>query len=47
MCKTRLTTVALDGTKSGCVRRYQRWESWMGLRVDVEDETNDGSVGWD
>jgi hypothetical protein len=37
----------LNGAKSGCVRRYQRWESWMALRVDVEDETNDGSIGWD
>jgi hypothetical protein len=47
MCKTRLTTVALGGTRSICVRRYQRWESWVGLRVDVEDETNDGSIEWD
>jgi hypothetical protein len=37
----------LDGTKSECVGRDYRWESWMGLRVDVEDKTNDGSIEWD
>jgi hypothetical protein len=35
MCKTRLTMGVLDGTMSGCVGRDERWESWMGLRVDV------------